>query len=439
MRDPALPIGATVHPLRLPLAALLAILPLAAQSWSAWGEAGNGTPLQYRIANEGPDGSGGHRLRWELVNRSDLFHLDVLFAFSRPDQPGVPALAPRQLRLAPGQVVSGLSTLPLDPDRGLLSFVAAPCFLPTAAAAPTCRRPGDAPPPSEMEAEWERYQADLRRAVAGNPEGLAGVARVLAQGLGAFLPRDPEAAVRFYARAGEAGHLDAMKELAQAFHEGTWIPADPKAATRWYARAAAQGDAESIRAMIPRARRGIGMEPSATETLTWVRRAVALDDPDAVVWLARLHQEGLPISGTEWSAALARLSAPSEEGGELQKAHCLAVLQEEGLGVPRDEARALAQFITLADQGLDDALIRLAGRVAEGRGGLARNPALAWTLLQLVGEFSRPEETCTALAARLEAQLPAAQRARAEAQAVPLRKRAEKTGTFGLKPLLAKG
>ena len=427
-------------PLRPALASLLALSPLAAQTWGSWEPASREAPLEIRLAAPTSAEAARPEVRWELANRSGLFHLEFVFAFARPDTPGIPATPGQLLRLAPGQVLSGSTGLPWNPERGMNPFVAAFCWLPSATAGPTCQRPGAPALPQDREAQAarERYLEHLERARREDPEGLAAIAEDLLKGLGAFLPRDPEAAVRFHTRAAERGRVASMLELAQAFGHGTWVPANPGLGTRWYARAAEQGDGMALEAMMERSYHGVGMDRSLPETLRWTRKALAAGDFEAVAWLGRLRQAGQPISQVEWTEAKARLTEAVEEGASDQ-AYARALLLDEGLDGVRDPVKATATFVALADEGHPDALLKVAERLAEGQFGLPRDPALAWTVLALMEPFALDRPSLgAALRTRLGEGLPAAQRERAEAQAAAFRTRMDRTQAFGLKARLAK-
>ena len=421
----------------LALACTFAALPLAAQTWGPWAPATREAPVELRLAAPTAGEEARQELRWELVNRSDLFHFEFVFAFARPDTPGLPATPGSLLRLAPGQVLSGRIALPWNPERGVNAFVAGLCALPSATATPTCLRPGAPalPPGREAEAAWERYREQLEKARQGDPEGLAGVAEVLAKGIGSFLPRDPAAAVVFHTRAADGGRVNSMLELADAYDHGTWIPADPEAATRWYARAAEQDELFAIHTMIERSHAGLGMARNPPETLRWVRKGLTAGDLEAVVWLGRLRQAGLPIAQVEWTEAKARLDQ-AEETPELQT-YVRAMLLEEGLEGPADPVKATEGFVAAADGGNNDALLKVAQRLLEGQHGLRKDPVLASALLDLMAEDLVPR-TALALRDRVAQELPPAQRARAEALVRTFRQRMDKAQAFGLKAHLAK-
>lgn len=434
---PIRPWRSPLFPIRPFLAPLVALAPLAAQTWGDWRPASRQAPVELRIAAQGWSGSGPQRVKWELANRSPLFHLEFVFGFAHPEATEALATPGQLVTLGPGQTLQGSTELSWEVGRGVYSLVLSPCFLPSAGATATCFRPGRTPRPegSDAEAAWDRYREHLARAVQEEPEALAVIAGTLARGIGAFLPRDPEAAVRFHARAALRGRTASRLALAEAYDQGTWIAPDPAAATRWYREAAEQGETVAVDAMILRSYRGIGMARSLPDTLTWVRKALAAGDIEAVPWLARLRKEGVPLSQVEWAEAKARLDGAGDTPA--LRTYLQAVLLDEGLDGPREERKATATFVALAEEGLDYALVKVAERLAEGQHGLPKDPTLAWTLLSLTPE-DLERQMGTALRARLTQILTSDQRTRAEALAATFRARMDKTEVYGLKAHLAK-
>lgn len=415
----------------------LAFAPLGAQTWGDWRTASQQAPVEIRIAAQGWNGSGPRRVKWELANRSALFHLEFVFGFAHPDAREVMASPGQLLTLSPGQTLQGSTELSWDLGPGVFSLVLSPCFLPSSEATPTCLRTGRTPRPEgrEAEAAWDRYREHLDRAVREEPESLAVIAETLARGIGAFLPRDSVAAVRFHTRAALRGRTASFLALAEAYDRGTWIEPNPEAATRWYRLAAGQGEGAAVDAMILRSYRGIGMARALPDTLTWVRKALATGDIEAVPWLARLRKEGVPLSQVEWSEAKARLDGADDTPA--LRTYLQAELLDEGLDGPRDERAATATFVALADEGFHYALVKVAQRLEEGQHGLPKDPALAWTLLALIPD-GLYLDGASALKAQLLQRLPSDQRTRAETLAETFRARMDKTERFGLKAHLAK-
>ncbi len=412
-------------------------LPASAQTWSSWSTASRQAPVEFRIAAQGAEGSGPRRVKWELANRSALFHLEFVFGFAHPEATEVMATPGQLLTLGPGKTLQGSTELSWDMGPRVYVLVLSPCFLPSSEATPTCVRTGRTlrPEGREAEAAWDRYRQHLDRAVQEEPESLAVIAETLARGIGAFLPRDPGAAVRFHTRAALRGRTASFLALAEAYDQGTWIEPNAEAATRWYRLAAGQGEGVAVDAMILRSYRGIGMARSLPDTLTWVRKALATGDIEAVPWLARLRKAGVPLAQVEWAEAKARLDGADDTPA--LRTFLQAVILDEGLDGPREERKATATFVALADAGLDYALVKVAERLVEGQHGLPRDPALAWTLLTLIPD-GLTLEGVPALRAQLIQLLPSDQRTRAEALAGAFRARMDKTEVFGLKAHLAK-
>ena len=108
---------------------------------------------------------------------------------------------------------------------------------------------------------------------------------------------------------------------------------------RWYRAAAAQGHAEAQNNLGSMYERGRGVRSDLQEAARWYRKAA--------------------------------------DGGDATGQFNLGLLYESGRGVPRDEREAARWLQAAADQGWPDALVRVAGYQAEGRGGIARSATAA--------------------------------------------------------------
>lgn len=83
-------------------------------------------------------------------------------------------------------------------------------------------------------------QKSLEQALAGDPEGLYDMGERSYDGRG--VPRDYQAAARWFAKAASLGHIKAQANLGMMFALGRGVPKDTDAARRLLAQAARQGD-----------------------------------------------------------------------------------------------------------------------------------------------------------------------------------------------------
>ena len=165
------------------------------------------------------------RLAWGLLatyRETEAVDRFVTIAQKRPDDPQAhfdAASVMTGLRMYPQAVPHLQRALALAPDLLEHQRLAAILFVHTD--------------------DWAAAHAANRvLAVAGVPTGLFDLARDFAQGRG--VEPDQAEARRWYERAAEAGHVGAMRALAEKLHYGAFsTPPEPQLAGFWRDRAAA--------------------------------------------------------------------------------------------------------------------------------------------------------------------------------------------------------
>lgn len=219
-----------------------------------------------------------------------------------------------------------------------------------------------------------------------SPQAMTLVGELYANGYG--VPRRPEEAVRWYARAAEAGDPKAMSALALAKLDGFGAPKDEKGAAALLEKAAEKNDAQALYnlglirlersrsaqddaaaarllkrgaelgeaaaqyAYASLLREGRGVEKDASASIEWMRRAAEQDDVAALVEYAIAVFKGAGTIKNEEEAA--RLFRRAADRGNAIAQNRLARLYAYGRGVPRDAARAAAWHSLATAQGLKD-------------------------------------------------------------------------------------
>jgi len=172
-------------------------------------------------------------------------------------------------------------------------------------------------------------------------------------------------------RAAEAGQAEAMLSLGKIYFHGELVPRDLEAALRWYRRAAQVGN---TRAMVALAIHHLSVK-EVKPAAAWLRRAAEGGDPEGMGKLALIYMSypGFdPAEGLRWL----RLGA---EAGDAEAMLNLGTFYSKGQGVTKDLVRAAAWYRKAAQAGNVDGMARLAAAYSNGE-GVARDSseALRW-------------------------------------------------------------
>ena len=168
--------------------------------------------------------------------------------------------------------------------------------------------------------------------------------------------QDLPAAAMWFAKAAEAGNVQAMSELVRLYETGSGVTRDMVKADEWQKRSKARSEAVKL------------------ERVWKIARA------DEARWMAKTSQanavadgKGPAGMGTIDVAALKRAAENGDEGAQL----VLGALLASGDGVQRDEKAALDWFEKAADAQNARAQAVLGELYAMGWGGLKKDPAQA--------------------------------------------------------------
>ena len=237
-------------------------------------------------------------------------------------------------------------------------------------------------------------------------------------------------------KAGDAGASNYIAQLLESGERG--LPKNPDRAMRYYARAASQGGdpyAERARLYLLGLEEGAGVrgaeqvdwkslqsDPGSTEercriALNWCRsdqltlfnrglmylnNMAAHGDTEAVGTLAELYLVGAPHRDQDYDLAY-RHSLEAAEQGNAPSCHIMGTLLRDGLGRDQDLTRAHFWFQKAAERGHPGAQYRLGEMLVFGRGG-SRN--LAQGYYWLVKAVRRSRRLPRGLVSRVEARLP---------------------------------
>ena len=132
----------------------------------------------------------------------------------------------------------------------------------------------------------------LSRAVDGDRDAQFQIGEILEFGRG--LIRDDQAAVAWYAKAAEQGHVRAALKLNEHRHQGAAIDADEGKIASALQTEIAKGNADAMRALADMAIYGRGVPRSADQAIQLLRRAAEKGSADAEADLAQLYLIGAP-------------------------------------------------------------------------------------------------------------------------------------------------
>ncbi|MBX3469617.1 MAG: sel1 repeat family protein, partial [Planctomycetes bacterium] len=195
--------------------------------------------------------------------------------------------------------------------------------------------------------------------------------------------RDAAAALRWWGRAAEAGHVRAMRKLGEVHEDGWCVAPDEAEAARWYGRAAEAGDARAMYLLANVLDFFDGPLRDPAKAAAWHARALealpvqALDDPDAAASLGmHLMGSGARVQAPDPDAAIPWLRRALAGGAPeatvtLGSALLLRPEQQERPG----EALALLERGVSMWRGL--AALYLGQAFERGAGGLAADRSLA--------------------------------------------------------------
>ena len=239
---------------------------------------------------------------------------------------------------------------------------------------------------------------------------------------GAGLERDGAEAIRLYGRAAAIGHRSAQARLGLAMVEGHGVARNVVEGESWLRRAAVAGDVEAAALIGDLYARGGDLPPNYAEAAMWYGRAAAAGHAAAARQLGLLHLTGAgvprdPDEAARWfgraseggDAAATRDLADlvnggvSDDGkivarsafeiaarsGDLLGAFNFGLCLAEGVGVARDERRAMLWLRRAAD-GIVNAQYWYGRMVLEGR-GVEADPAEGQRWIARAAERGMPD------------------------------------------------
>ena len=205
------------------------------------------------------------------------------------------------------------------------------------------------------------------------------------------------------------GNLEAQKDLAMAYVRGDEIEQNYEEAFKWYKAAAEQGDADAQNSLYNRYAKGEGVEQNSEEAMKWLHRSaeqgyglayynlgfeyssgdlVRKDELEAIKWYKKAAKKDIKEAYYQlgflytYSDTIKDYQAAREcyelaggsWNGEAQNE--LGILHFNGLGTPKDNAKAFLYFQLAAENGSPEGMYNL-GAMYDNGFGTKRNRKFA--------------------------------------------------------------
>lgn len=179
-----------------------------------------------------------------------------------------------------------------------------------------------------------RYLQPL--ATLGHPKAQHLLGFMYAEGLG--VPRDEDAAARWFAQAAEQGLQEAQVELGALCTLAKGVPKDQAEAVRWFRLAAENGVKEAQVALGFKYARGQGVPHDDARALEWFRQAADQGSNEASAALGFMYTDGRGVPQSD-AEAVKWFRRAADRGLKVAQA-ALGFMYSSGRGVARDYVQA---------------------------------------------------------------------------------------------------
>lgn len=202
---------------------------------------------------------------------------------------------------------------------------------------------------------------DKARQLGNSTAGLLLADYYLAQ---ADNPDNMQQAKDIYQYFAEKGDKNGQLKLAYLYDKGLGVQSDPELAAKWYAQSAEQGQpvAQYLLGQLYQLGR-IGTQPDYAQAKKWYAAAQS-NYPRASVALGFIYD----TVDDNYSKALANYQLAAQKDDTVGQ-YNLALIYEDGKGLPVDYVRAKALYMKAAEQGNSKAMAQLAELYFTGLGG----------------------------------------------------------------------
>ena len=182
---------------------------------------------------------------------------------------------------------------------------------------------------------------------------------------GKGVPKDMDAAARWFRKAAAKGNVDAQWRIAALIQSYDVAEQSRREAENWLRKAAGQGHAEA-QYQLAMICKDEGVRQDMRQAAEWFRKAAEQGNAEAQCSLGAMlfKGEGMP----EDKAQAAEWFRKAAEQGHALAQNNLGLVYDAGEGVAQDKAQAREWFRKAAEQGLEDAQFHLGTLFFKGDG-----------------------------------------------------------------------
>ncbi|MCR5058563.1 MAG: sel1 repeat family protein [Clostridiales bacterium] len=199
-------------------------------------------------------------------------------------------------------------------------------------------------------------------AEAGHPFSCFNLGRCYETGSG--VEKDLEQAYEWYRKAAAGGDVNAWLALAKMFDTGTYVGRDPKEAAMWLSRAANKEHPIAMIGMGQKYTRGDGVERDHEKALELFKEARKLAPGIGSYVLGEAIGDGIGCK-KDYAEAVKLFEEAHEHKFPLGT-YNLGMMLEMGLGCEKDEKKGFELIKQAADEGVAEAMYRIAFHYREG-------------------------------------------------------------------------
>ncbi|HDZ22855.1 MAG TPA: sel1 repeat family protein [Phycisphaerae bacterium] len=169
--------------------------------------------------------------------------------------------------------------------------------------------------------------------------------------------QDEVEAVKWYRMGAEARDPKAMLYLALSYGTGDGVAQDDGEAARWLRQAAEAGNVDAMNLLSGIYHEGRGVDQDDAEAIRWCRNAANAGSIHAMLLLGMMYDYGDGVD-RDYGEAL-HWYGLAAEAGDAAAMHGLAMMYRRGHGVERDDVEAVRWCRKAAEGGNSDAMCNL--------------------------------------------------------------------------------
>ena len=193
---------------------------------------------------------------------------------------------------------------------------------------------------------------------------------------GESVDKDLGKAYEWYRKAATGGDVNAWLALGRMFDTGTYVDRDPDQAVMWLSRAADKGHPIAMIGMGKKCARGESVDKDPAKALDYFKKAYELDQGIGAYVLGEAIGDGIGCK-KDYTRAVELFQEAHDNHFSLGTFN-LGMMLEMGLGCEKDEKRGFELIKQAADEGVADAMYRIAFHYREGTSGAARSEETAF-------------------------------------------------------------